>query len=73
MFKYFIRYSYQYSQQYKRPWDDSSGDYITEEISSTILVSDNEFYDIFEVHEELKKSLNDTSNTYYDIIAMNRL
>lgn len=69
MFKYFVRYSYEY---YKGRTETGSSNYF-QESSSIILVSETEFNDICEVQTKLKSVLYDTSNTYFDIITMNRL
>ncbi len=69
MFKYFVRYQYTYYRNVR--WDSEGSGY-TEETDSQIISTDTEFDDIYEVQKKLKE-LNNMPDTYFDIIAMNRL
>jgi hypothetical protein len=69
MHKYFVRYQYTY---YRNVSWNSEGSGNTEEINSHIISTDNELDDIYEVQKILKE-LHKMSDTYFDIIAMNRL
>lgn len=70
MFKYFVRYEYTYFRR-GAYWEDSSGEHV-KETDSMIISSDKELDEIFEVQDIIKEKLN-MSQTYFDIIAMNRL
>lgn len=70
MFKYFVRYEYTYFRR-GAYWEDSSGEHV-KETDSTIISTDEELTDIFEVQNILKE-LHNMPETYFDIIAMNRL
>jgi len=69
MFKYFVRYQYTY---YRHVSWDSEGSGHTEETDSHIISTDKELDDIYEVQNILKE-LHKMPETYFDIIAMNRL
>lgn len=70
MFKYFVRYEYTYFRR-GAYWEDSSGEHV-KETDSTIISTDTEFDDIYEVQKKLKE-LHNMPETYFDIISMNRL